>query len=68
MLYDWFFGVYYYGNFEELYRFKEFFRSEIENNILGSFFVGELLSLLKLKYWFVVYLYVKFLALISYEC
>ena len=68
MSHDWPRGVYHHGNLEALYRFKEFLRPEIENNTLGSPPAGELMSLLKPKYWFAAHMHAKFPALIPHEC
>lgn len=68
MSHDWPVGVYRHGNLEALYKFKEFLRPEIENNTLGSPPAGELLTLLKPKYWFAAHMHAKFPALIPHEC
>jgi len=68
MSHDWPVGVYRHGNLEALYKFKEFLRPEIENNTLGSPPAGELLTLLKPKYWFAAHMHAKFPALIPHKC
>lgn len=46
---------------------KKFLKDEIESNIFGSSSAEEFLKRLKLKYWFFVYLYVKYVVLVKYE-
>lgn len=65
---DWPLGVYNHGNVEELYRYKKYLQSEIETNTLGSPPAGELMTLLKPKYWFAAHMHAKFPALIPHNC
>ena len=65
---DWPLGVYHHGNVEKLYRYKEYLRPEIEANTLGNPPAGELMTLLKPKYWFAAHMHAKFPALIPHEC
>ena len=59
---DWPQGIEQHGNTDELLRRKPYFRSEIEQNCLGSPANNELLMALKPRWWFAAHLHVKFRA------
>ncbi|KAL7578401.1 hypothetical protein ACA910_012798 [Epithemia clementina (nom. ined.)] len=59
---DWPQGIEQHGNTEELLQRKPYFRSEIQQNNLGSPPNHELLMALKPKWWFAAHLHVKFKA------
>lgn len=65
MSHDWPRGVYHHGPKGRLMQVKKHFRSEIQNNTLGSRAAEDLLKKLCPKYWFSGHLHVKFPAVIQ---
>lgn len=65
MSHDWPRGVYHHGPKERLMQVKKHFRSEIQNNTLGSRAAEDLLKKLCPRYWFSGHLHVKFPAVIQ---
>jgi lariat debranching enzyme len=64
---DWPRGVYNYGNWKQLVKFKPHFADEIEENKLGSPACEELLNCLKPTFWFAAHLHCKFSAIIPHH-
>ncbi|XP_045138094.1 lariat debranching enzyme B-like [Portunus trituberculatus] len=67
MSHDWPRGIYHHGPKERLMRLKKHFRSEIENNTLGSRAAEEVLKKLRPKYWFSGHLHVRFPAVLQHK-
>ncbi|KAK8382081.1 hypothetical protein O3P69_015202 [Scylla paramamosain] len=67
MSHDWPRGIYHHGPKERLMRLKKHFRSEIENNTLGSRAAEEVLKNLRPKYWFSGHLHVRFPAVLQHK-
>lgn len=64
---DWPRGIHDFGDVDALLRRKSFFRSDIDNGVLGSPVLMELLNKLKPDYWFAAHLHVKFPALVKHK-
>lgn len=62
MSHDWPLGIHRHGNYQQLFRFKPYFRMEAEKNELGSPPAMELLKKLCPSYWFSGHLHCKFAA------
>ncbi|KAG7157311.1 lariat debranching enzyme A-like isoform X2 [Homarus americanus] len=67
MSHDWPRGIYHHGPKEKLMKWKQHFRSEIENNTLGSRAAEDLLKKIRPKYWFSGHLHVKFPAVLRHK-
>ncbi|KAK8746073.1 hypothetical protein OTU49_017251 [Cherax quadricarinatus] len=67
MSHDWPRGIYHHGPKEKLVKWKQHFRSEIENSSLGSRAAEDLLKKLRPKYWFSGHLHVKFPAVLRHK-
>ena len=67
MSHDWPKGVYYYGNLDELYRWKGFLRQEIESDTLGSYAAQEVLKSLQPDFWFSAHLHCRFPAQVTHS-
>ena len=63
---DWPNGVVYYGNMQQLLKYKPFFKQDIDKRELGSPISWQLLRELKPKWWLSAHLHVKFEALIKH--
>ena len=64
---DWPLGIEQHGNTAELLRRKPFFRSEVEQNSLGSPPNREILDTIRPKWWFSAHLHTKFKATITHN-
>lgn len=64
---DWPKGIYNFGNFQQLIRFKPHFREEIASNSLGSPPLEELLHHLQPTRWFSAHLHCKFVATFNHK-
>ncbi|CAO2831862.1 unnamed protein product [Amaranthus hypochondriacus] len=63
---DWPLGITDCGNWEDLVRFKPYFKKEIQERTLGSKPAAKLLEKLKPSYWFSAHLHCKFPALVQH--
>ncbi|KNH06105.1 Lariat debranching enzyme [Perkinsela sp. CCAP 1560/4] len=65
---DWPVGITDYGNKEELFKVKPFFREDVEKGALGNPHLMKVLKTLKPKFWFAAHLHCKFSASVDHGC
>lgn len=64
---DWPLNIYNHGNLTKLLQQKKFFKSDIENNSLGSPLNEFLLHFIRPRFWFSAHLHVKFTAKVEHK-